>query len=60
MDNRIIAKWKKPFSRLFTLIRGVMWSCLDLFSLIEFYGTAGVRLRMRAAPEQAYLPGFSP
>lgn len=55
-----ISKWKKPFSRLFTLVRGVMWSCLDLFSLVEFYGTAGVRIRMRAAPEQAYLPGLSP
>jgi hypothetical protein len=54
------AKWKKPFSRLFTLVRGVMWSCLDLFSLVKSYGTAGTRLRMRAAPEQAYLPGFSP
>lgn len=55
-----IAKWKKPFSRLFTLVRGVMWSCLDLFSLIKSCGTAGVKIRMRAAPEQAYLPGFSP
>jgi hypothetical protein len=54
------AKWKKSFSRLFALLRGVMWSCLDLFSLVDFYGTAGARFRMRAAPEQAYLPGFSP
>jgi hypothetical protein len=57
---KFIAKWEKPFSRLFTLIRGVMWSCLDLFSLVKSCGTAGVKLRMRAAPEQAYLPGFSP
>ena len=55
-----MAKWKKPLSRLFKLIRGVMWSCLGLFSLIESGGIAGVKLRMRAAPEQAYLPGFSP
>jgi hypothetical protein len=55
-----MAKWGKPFSRLFTLVRGVMWSCLDLFSLIGSYGTAGVGLRMRASPEQAYLPGFLP
>ena len=55
-----ISHWDKPFSRLFTLLRGVMWSCLDLFSVIKSCGTAGVRLRMRAAPEQAYLPGFSP
>jgi IS4 transposase len=55
-----MSKWKKPFSRLFTLLRGVMWSCLDLSSLVKSYGTAGVRLRMCGAPEQAYLPGFSP
>ena len=55
-----ISRWGKPFSRLFTLLRGVMWSCLDLFSLVESYGTAGVSCRMRAAPEQAYLPGLSP
>jgi hypothetical protein len=54
-----IAKWKKPFSRLFTLVRGVMWSCLDLFSLVEACGTAAAGLRMRASPEQAYLPGFN-
>lgn len=54
-----ISKWEKSFSRLFTLLRGVMWSCLDLFSLVESYGTAGVHLRMRATPEQAYLPGMS-
>ena len=53
-------KWKKSFSRLFTLVRGVMWSCLDLFSLVKSYGTADIRLRMCGAPEQAYLPGFSP
>ena len=54
-----IAKWGKSFSRLFTLLRGVMWSCLDLFDLVKSYGTAGVRFRMRATPEQAYLPGMS-
>lgn len=55
-----VSKWGGPFSRLFTLLRGVMWSCLDLFSFVESYGTAGVRVRMRASPEQAYLPGLSP
>jgi hypothetical protein len=31
------------------------WSHVDLFSLIGSCGTAGVRLRMRASPEQAVL-----
>ena len=42
------------------LVRGVIWSCLDLFSLVRSYGTAEVQFRMRATPESAYLPGFSP
>jgi hypothetical protein len=55
-----ISRWGKSFSRLFTLVRGVIWSCLDLFSLVRSYGTADVQFRMRATPESAYLPGFSP
>lgn len=54
------ANWNKPFSRLFTLLRGVMWSCLDVFSLVKRYGTADVRLKMCAKVEYAYLPVFSP
>jgi len=53
-----VTKWKHSFSRLFTLVRGVLWSKSNIFELINSYGTASVRQRMRAAPEQAYLPGF--
>ncbi len=52
--------WKHTFTRLFTLVRGALWKCVDLFSLIESYGTAHGATRIRAAPEQCYLPGFSP
>lgn len=50
--------WKHSFTRLFTLIRGVVWSCADMFSVLDCCGTAHGTPRMRAAPEQCYLPGF--
>lgn len=53
-----VNKWKYSFSRLFTLVRGVLWSKVNIFELIRSCGTACGRQRMRAAPEQAYLPGF--
>ena len=52
--------WAHAFARLFTLLRGVLWECLDLLSLVEHCGTATSPPRFRAAPEQAYLPGFGP
>lgn len=54
------SKWKHSFTRLFTVLRGVLWSCLELFSVLSCCGTASGTLRIRATPEQCYLPGFSP
>lgn len=53
-------KWKHTFTRLFTVLRGVLWSCVDMFSVLSCCGTAHGVIRIRAAPEQCYLPGFSP
>jgi len=53
-------RWKHSFTRLFTVVRGVLWSCLDIFSVLRCCGTARGTPRMRAAPENCYLPGFSP
>ena len=53
-------EWKHSFTRLFTTLRGVVWSLLDMNSVLQCCGTAGEPTRMRAAPEQAYLPGFEP
>jgi transposase len=54
-----IGKWKGSFSRLFTVIRGVLWSRFDLMALLDkCCGTAGGYLRMRLLVEQLYLPGF--
>ena len=33
---------------------------IHLPDLLDFYGTARGRWRMRAAPEAAFLPGFAP
>lgn len=52
------SKWGHTFIRLFTALRGVLWSCLDMYSMLECCGTAGRRSRMRACPDQCYLPGF--
>jgi hypothetical protein len=50
-------KWEHSFSRMFTLLRAALWSYANLKKLIETCGTASVKLRMRATPDQAYLPG---
>ena len=53
-------EWKHTFTRLFTALRGVIWRCLDMGSVLKCCGTASDPVRMRGAPEQAYLPGFAP
>jgi hypothetical protein len=53
-------RWKHTFTRLFTVLRGVLWSSVDLFSVLDCCGTAHGATRIRAVPEQCYLPGFSP
>jgi len=53
------SKWKHTFTRLFTLVRGAIWCYVDLFSLLACCGTAHGTTRIRAVPEQCYLPGFS-
>ena len=54
-----ISKWRHSFTRLFTTIRALLWSRFSLNSLINSYGTAYSPPRMRATPEQCYLPGLS-
>lgn len=51
-------KWAHSFTRLFTVLRAVLWRYWYLEDLLNSYGTAKPPWRMRAAPEQAYLPGF--
>jgi len=51
-------EWDHSFKRLFTVVRASLWHRWHLPALIESYGTAKPPPRMRASPEQAYLPGF--
>ncbi len=53
-----LGRWAGSFRRLFTLLRGVLFSQLEIFSVLQSCGTARGSPRMRAAPEHAYLPGF--
>ena len=51
-------QWMHSFSRLFTMLRGVLWECLDLFPLVRGYGTASKPPKLIARADQAYLLGF--
>lgn len=53
-----LSKWAHSFTRLFTILRAVLWAKLDLLKLLNSYGTAGGSFRNLARPEQAYFPGF--
>ena len=54
------SQWPHSFTRLFTIVLGVVWDRFGLFELADFYGTARHRYRMCSAPQSAYLPGFAP
>jgi len=55
-----LSEWPHSFTRLFAMIRGVVWDRLHLPALLDFYGTANEPWRMRAQPEYGFLPGFAP
>lgn len=52
------SKWKNSFSRLFTMIKGVLWSYLDIFRLLKSYGTAKSPPKPSSFASQGYLPGL--
>ena len=53
-----LSKWSHSFTRLFTIVRAMLWSRLDLLGLLDCYGTAKGSFRNLARPEQAYFSGF--
>jgi hypothetical protein len=53
-----VANWGHSFTRLFTILRAVLWAKLDLRGLLGCYGTANGKFRNLAQPDQAYFPGF--
>src|SRR5829696_352010 len=54
-----LSQWAHSFTRLFTILRAVLWNKLDLRALLDCYGTAGGSFRHLAQPEQAYFKGFA-
>ena len=53
-----IHQWSHSFTRLFTIVRAVLWRRWSLTELLRCYGTAGGSIRLLSRPEQVYLPGF--
>ena len=53
-----LSSWPHSFTRLFAIVRSVLWRKLDLRALLESYGTAGGSFRMLGTPQQAYFAGF--
>lgn len=53
-----LSSWPHSFTRLFTVVRSVLWRKLDLRALLESYGTAGGSFRMIGTPQAAYFTGF--
>jgi IS5 family transposase len=51
--------WAHSFTRLFTVLRAVLWRYWPLDDLLNSYGTAKPPGRICGAPEQAYLPGIT-
>lgn len=57
-DLAYLSKWAHSFTRLFTILRSVLWGKFNPFDLLGCYGTAKGSFRNLALPEQAYFPGF--
>jgi len=55
-----LSRWNHSFTRIFTIVRSVLWSRFYLMELLRFYGTAGGDFRLIYTPKQAFLPGFGP
>lgn len=50
--------WVHSFTRIFTVVRAVLWRRWHLGELLDGYGTAKPPGRICGTPESAYLPGF--
>ena len=51
-----LSSWAHSFTRLFTVLRAVLWRYLYLDDLLNSYGTAKPPGRICGCPEQAYFP----
>lgn len=49
-------EWTHAFTRIFALLRGVLWEKRDIASLLKRYGTAKGNFHYLASPSQSYFP----
>jgi hypothetical protein len=55
-----LSRWNSSFTRLWAVVRSMLWLKLDVRVLLESCGTAGGSFRVFGQPEEAWLPGFGP
>lgn len=55
-----VSRWPGSFTRLWAVVRAILWRRLDLRALLESCGTAGGSFRILGQPQEAWLPGFCP
>lgn len=53
------SQWPHSFTRLFTLVRALLWDAIGLQSLLDSCGTARGQPALLRTPSQAYLPGLT-
>jgi hypothetical protein len=54
-----VSKWSgSSFNRLFTLLRGVLWSYIDMWDLTKSYGTASGSPRLGGRPDRVWQPSI--
>jgi hypothetical protein len=54
-----LSDWSHSFTRLFCMVRALVWDGLALGPLLRSCGTAGGHFRLMHAPHQGYFPGFA-
>jgi len=54
-----LSRWGQSFNRLIRLTRAALWLKLNMSSLFQTYGTAGVHIRIKNPLTQPCLPGFA-
>jgi hypothetical protein len=53
-----LGKWQGSFARLFTLLRGVLFTRFEIYSVLTICSDSRAGPKISATPNQAYLPGF--
>lgn len=55
-----LSRWTSSFTRLWAVVRSMLWQRLDVRALLAGCGTASGSFRILGQPEQAWLPGLRP